>query len=243
VTARRGRATLALSGLAPARVPLALADRQRRLAVGDRVDVRVEGGWSQGRLADVVVGGGFVLDRISRGRPGEELVARATRARTLPDTVGPGMALLVSGLNPSLYSADQGIAFARPGNRFWPAALAAGLATLDRDPFDALTRHGLGMTDVVKRASPRADELDASEYRAGMARLERLAEWLAPAAICFVGLAGWRAAVDRRAVAGPQPDGLGGVAVYVMPSTSGVNGHSSLADLTDHLRAAAALAG
>ena len=69
-----------------------------------------------------------------------------------------------------------------------------------------------------------------------MARLERLAGWLAPAAICFVGLAGWRAAVDRRAVAGPQPDGLGGVPVYVMPSTSGVNGHSSLAELTEHLR-------
>ena len=101
MTTRRGRATLALSGQAAATVPLALAGHQRRLAVGDRVDVRVDGSWAEARLADVVVGAGFVLDRISRGRPGDELVARATRARTLPDTVGPGMALLVSGSTPA----------------------------------------------------------------------------------------------------------------------------------------------
>ncbi|MCB1016522.1 MAG: hypothetical protein KDB10_15640, partial [Acidimicrobiales bacterium] len=50
-------------------------------------------------------------------------------------------------------------------------------------------------------------------------------------------------AVDRRAVAGLQPEGLGAVPAYVMPSTSGLNAHSSLDDLTGHLRAAAALAG
>ena len=59
---------------------------------------------------------------------------QATRARSLPDTVGPGMRLLVCGLNPSVYSADAGIGFARPGNRFWPAAIAAGIVTVDRDP-------------------------------------------------------------------------------------------------------------
>ena len=67
-----------------------------------------------------------------------------------------------------------------------------------------MTAHGLGMTDVVKRATPRADELTSAEYRTGIARLERLVGWLAPRAICFVGLAGWRAAVARNAVAGWQ---------------------------------------
>jgi hypothetical protein len=58
----------------------------------------------------------------------------------------------------------------------------------------------------------------------------------------MVGLAGWRAAVDRKAVAGVQPEPFGGRPVYVMPSTSGLNAHSRLDDLADHLRAAAALA-
>jgi hypothetical protein len=54
-------------------------------------------------------------------------------------------------------------------------------------------------------------------------------------------LAGWRGAVDRRAQPGVQPTGLADVPVYVMPSTSGLNARTSLDDLTEHLRSAAAL--
>ncbi len=221
---------------------MVLAGHQRRLLVGDRVDIRVGPRWPHDRLADVVTGAGFVVDRLAAGSPRDELVVRATRARTLADTLAPGLRLVVVGLNPSLFSADAGIGFARPGNRFWPAALAAGIASRDRDPDHALRHHDLGMTDLVKRATPRADELTAAEYRTGLGRLARTAQWLRPAALCFVGLAGWRAAVDRKAVAGIQSATLGGVRVYVMPSTSGVNANTSRAQLTDHLAAAAELA-
>jgi len=60
--------------------------------------------------------------------------------------------------------------------------------------------------------------------------------------VCFAGLAGWRAAVDRKAVAGVQGRTLGGRAVYVMPNPSGLNAHDTVATLTDHLLAARALA-
>jgi len=99
------------------------------------------------------------------------------------------------------------------------------------------------MTDLVKRATPRADELTVAEYTAGLERLERLSAWLRPGVVAFVGLAGWRAAVDRRAVAGVQERTLGGRPVYLLPSTSGANASSNLAALTEHLRAVAALAG
>ena len=49
---------------------------------------------------------------------------------SLPDIIGPGMRLLICGLNPSVYSAETLVGFGRPGNRFWPAALAAGKAAL-----------------------------------------------------------------------------------------------------------------
>jgi TDG/mug DNA glycosylase family protein len=97
------------------------------------------------------------------------------------------------------------------------------------------------MTDLVKRATPRADELTRDEYRAGLARVERLVQWLQPGAVCFVGLAGWRDAVDRRALAGEQPEGIGGRPAYVMPSTSGLNARTPPRELADHLRAALAL--
>ena len=162
----------------------------------------------------------------------------AVRARTLPDQVAPGLRMLICGLNPSLYAADRGIGFARPGNRFWPAALAAGIASRPRDPRWLRTVDLVGMTDLVKRATSGADELTGDEYRHGVARLERLVAWLEPAVTCFVGLAGWRAAVDRRAHAGPLPHGFAGRPAYLMPNTSGLNAHARLDDLAAHLRAA-----
>jgi len=187
---------------------------------------------------------GFAVEHCEADGPvGEWIRVRAVRARSLADVVGPGMRLLICGLNPSRYAADAGISFARPGNRFWAAARAAGLVTRDRDPRDALRSHDVGMTDLVKRATARADELGVDEYRAGAARVERLVRWLRPGAVCFVGLAGYRAAVDRQARAGAQPGGFGGAAAYVMPSTSGLNARVSVEALTEHLRAAAALAG
>jgi double-stranded uracil-DNA glycosylase len=232
---------------------LALAELQRSLPIGGVLDLAVcpddgpdRTGVDRDRLRDLLVGAGF--EPLEPDRPGVaeapgRLVTGARRARTLPDTVGPDMRLLVCGLNPSLYAADAGVAFARPGNRFWPAALAAGLATVDRDPDHALGHHGIGMTDLVKRATVGAGELTTAEYRSGLARVERLVRWLRPGAVCFVGLAGWRAVMDRRAQPGPQSRRLGDAPVYVMPSTSGLNARSSLAELTGHLQAAATLAG
>lgn len=102
--------------------------------------------------------------------------------------------------------------------------------TAGRDPGAALRDHGIGMTDLVKRATPRAADLSTAEIREGTARVERLVRWLRPRAVCFVGLAG------------VQPGGFGGVPAYVMPSTSGLNARSRPADFTRHLRAATALA-
>jgi TDG/mug DNA glycosylase family protein len=114
--------------------------------------------------------------------------------------------------------------------------------SVDRDPDHALRHHGIGMTDLVKRATVAAAELNTAEYRTGLDRVERLVGWLQPGGVCFVGLAGWRAAVDRRARPGRQSQRLGGVTVYVMPSTSGLNASSSRRSLEEHLKAAASLA-
>ena len=246
--------------LVAADLPMALADLHRSLRVEAPVELTFFGGdvegweifpdddlpgrwfstWRRERLLDVIAGAGFTLDELE-DHQGSELrfTVRARRDRTLPDTVGPGMRLLVCGLNPSLHAADAGVGFVTPGNRFWPAALETGLVSRDRDPRHALLAHGIGMTDLVKRATPRADALTRDEYRAGAERLDRLCAWLEPAAVCVVGLAGWRAAIDRKAQPGWQERQLGGRPVYVMPSTSGLNAATPLAELTDHLRRAA----
>jgi TDG/mug DNA glycosylase family protein len=253
------------ASIARVRLPSALMELHQRLRVGAPVAMTMRHGSSEGLLADddfpgriftdwevepltdVLVGAGFsveecAVDSAVDSRRSAWIHVRATRARTLPDFVGPDLRLLLCGLNPSEYAADAGVGFARPGNRFWPAALAAGVMTRDRDPRHALAEHGVGMTDLVKRATPRADALAKAEYREGAARLERLVRWLRPQVVVFVGLSGYRAAIDASATAGEQSGGFGGVSAYVMPNPSGINAHVTVDDLAAHLRAAATLA-
>ena len=211
------------------RLPVALARVHWTSAPGDVVEWDLP---DAARVDDVVAGAGF--ERIS--------ATRARRLRTLPDTVGPRMRLLVCGLNPSLVAADAGFGFAGATNRFWPAAAESGLVTQVRDPLHALLVDGVGMTDLVKRATKGTVDLAPGEYRSGAERVERLVRWLRPPVVLFVGLEGWRAAVDRTAQPGLQPTPFGGVEAYVMPSTSGLNAHARLADLVEHLRAAMKLA-
>ncbi len=245
-----------------AALPAALADLHRSLEVGaplriqllsfrddgdgeaasppnDDFPGRFFASWSAPSLTRAIEGAGFKIDDVVVGpAPDETHKVRvdARRIRTLPDWVGPGMRVLFCGLNPSLHAADAGYGYAGPGNRFWPAVGEAGLTGHEREPWRALGRDAIGMTDLVKRATPRAADLTVDEYRAGAARLVEVVEWLAPRSVCFVGLTGYRSAVDRRAEAGWQDEGFGGVATYVMPSTSGLNTHVTLDDLVGHLR-------
>ena len=149
--------------------------------------------------------------------------------------------MLLVGLNPSVYSAERGVAFARPGNRFWPAALQAGIVSVDRDPAHALRHHGVGFTDLVKRATARAGELSTEDYQFGAKRLRELVEWLAPNVVVFLGITGYRFAVDRHASLGVQPGNFGGAATYVMPNPSGLNAHTNIDDLVTHFQSVARL--
>ena len=187
------------------------------------------------RAAALLEGAGF--EGIEIERKGYWLLCRARGARSLSDTVTDDLRVLFCGLNPSLHAADRGVAFARPGNRFWPALLEAGLVVQDRDPWDAL-RRGIGLTDLVKRATARADELEPAEYARGVERLEALVRLHRPAVTCFVGLAGFRRVIDRSAQPGWVEGGFAGRPAYLMPSTSGANANHSQAALTEHVRRA-----
>lgn len=238
-----GRVQLTLDG--PAVVaPEALRAAHVATAVGASVRLSVTLGADWGdepavRVGDVVLGAGFVVVAGGRVRTGR-WTGIVERQRTLPDTVGPGLRLLMVGLNPSVIAADAGFGFASPSNRYWRAAVAAGVVSATHDPPRARAVDGVGMTDLVKRATPKSAEITGTEYRAGAARIDRLAAWLQPGALCMVGLEGWRAAVDRKARPGWQSTSLGGRPTYVMPSTSGLNASVRVDDLVAHLRRATA---
>jgi TDG/mug DNA glycosylase family protein len=169
---------------------------------------------------------------------------QAARDLLVPDVVADGLRVLFCGINPGLMTAASGHHFARPGNRFWPVLHRSGFTPRQFDPSEQaeLLDHGIGVTNVVARATARADELDPEEYREGGRILTGKVTRLRPAWLAVVGVTAYRAAFgDRRAAIGPQPAAMGSTRVWVLPNPSGLNAHwtvDTMAEEYARLRAA-----
>jgi TDG/mug DNA glycosylase family protein len=151
---------------------------------------------------------------------------QAAYGAVVPDLVGPGVRVLLCGINPSLWSGAVGLHFATPGNRLWPVLHGAGWTPRQLHPSETaeLLASGLGGTNLVARATARADELTDDEIRAGLPAVAALAERWRPAWVAFLGLTAYRTATGHRgAVVGPQEDSVGGVPVWLLPNPSGLN--------------------
>jgi double-stranded uracil-DNA glycosylase len=177
-------------------------------------------------------------------RPGPADLA-AARNRTIPDVLpgaGQGwepLRVLFCGINPSLYSAATGWHFARPGNRFWPALHLSGFTPRRLDPAeqDLLAGYGLGITNLVARATAQAAELDAAELRAGGERLAALIADRRPRVLAVAGVTAYRTAFARpRAIIGPQPDLLAGARLWVLPNPSGLNASWTMPRIAEAFR-------
>jgi TDG/mug DNA glycosylase family protein len=179
------------------------------------------------------------------GRPSAAEVAAAV-GRTIADVAGPDLLVLFSGINPSLYSAATGHHFARPGNRFWPALHGAGFTGRLLHPSEQhlLPALGLGITNVVARATARADELAPEEFVSGGALLAERVGRLRPRFLAVLGVTAYRAAFGRpRARIGIQQETISGVPVWVLPNPSGLNAHYQLPALISEFAALREAAG
>lgn len=158
----------------------------------------------------------------------------AAQDATIPDLVAPDLHVLFCGINPGLYSGATGKHFARPGNRFWRTLEAAGFTDRVLTPWDgaAMLDAGLGITNLVRRTTATAAELDGDELRAGGEALEATARRYHPAYVAVLGVTAFRTAFDRRkAVVGPQDDRIGPSRTWVLPNPSGLNAHYQLPEL------------
>jgi TDG/mug DNA glycosylase family protein len=144
------------------------------------------------------------------------------------------MTLLVCGLNPSLYAADRGVNFARPGNRFWPALYAGGFTDRLLSPFDEreLLKNGYGITNVVSRTTASADQLTKDEIIAGGERLRAKVLRYRPTVLAVLGVGAYRTAFSKpKANIGRQEDPIGRTVLWVLPNPSGLNANYQAADL------------
>ncbi|MFN3254966.1 MAG: mismatch-specific DNA-glycosylase [Ilumatobacter sp.] len=159
---------------------------------------------------------------------------------TVPDLVGPGLKLLFVGINPGLWTAATQTHFAYPGNRFYPALLAAGIIEreIDRgrgmDPDDRahLIERGVGITNVAHRATARASELTADELREGGQVLRTFVRRHRPRVVAVAGITAFRTAFrEPRAVMGEHLDGFEGARLWLVPNPSGLNAHETVDSL------------
>lgn len=174
------------------------------------------------------------------------------RDSSVPDLIGPHIRMLFVGINPGLWSAATGTHFAHPGNRFYPALAlagiiphsveaAGGLSDADRR---LLVDRGIGITNLVNRATARASEVTTRELRDGARRVERLVQQSTPAVVAFAGVTAYRTAYSRpKAQAGPQRHTIHGASAWVVPNPSGINTHETTESLAQWFGRAAAAAG
>lgn len=174
-------------------------------------------------------------------KPTKDQLAAAQNKR-VRDLLAKDLIVLFAGINPGLYTAAIGRHFGRPGNRFWPALYGGGFTPRLFSPFesDSLLDLHLGITNVVSRATARADELTNDELRAGGKRLATKVKRWQPTVVAFVGIGPYRIVSGvKDAGVGLQKDLFGGSHAWVLPNPSGLNAHyqpAALAKLFGELR-------
>jgi len=162
------------------------------------------------------------------------------RDAEIPDLVAPGIRLLFVGINPGLWTAATATPFAHPGNRFYPALAAAEIIPslpafadgLDDAEKRKLTDAGIGISNLVNRATVRADELSSAELREGAVLLEQKVAVWKPQVAAIVGITAYRQAFERpKARSGLQAERIAGAELWVVPNPSGLNAHETVVTL------------
>jgi TDG/mug DNA glycosylase family protein len=165
---------------------------------------------------------------------------------TLPDHLRRGLNVVFVGINPGTYSVAKGHYFARTTSRFWPGFSAStisaemrnalGLEKLGPEYDAVMTKFGFGLTDVVKKPSGNAAELDLADFiEWGPVLLEKLRRYK-PLVACFHGLTAYRPFLklvlksEVKPILGAQPQTIGTTRVFVVPNPSPANAHFTVKD-------------
>lgn len=155
---------------------------------------------------------------------------------------GRPLRLLIVGVNPGLWTAAVNAPFAHPANRFWPSLFRAGLTDhlvdasrgLRVEDAELLLGRGIGLTNLVGRATARASELTREELHDGGRRLIERLPTLAPACVAVAGITAYRQAFDRPHARLGRQDSSEilewpvGVPLWVVPQPSGLNAHENI---------------
>ena len=171
--------------------------------------------------------------------PPSKAQLHASKNKGIRDVIAPDLRVLFVGINPGLYTAFTGHHFARPGNRFWPTLRGAAFSARLLHPSEQgeLLRNGCGITNLVNRATARAEEVAPAEFAAGRRRLAAKVRRYRPRVVAFLGVGAYCHAFGiKTAALGKQLDRFEGAEVWVLPNPSGLNANYQLPDLVKLFR-------
>lgn len=164
------------------------------------------------------------------------------KERVTPELLAKGLEALFVGANPGLVSAQKGHNFANPGNAFWRLMHESGLVPKRLLPEEEgqLLGYGIGLTNLVGRATRGVMDLVAEDYAVGRKELEAKIRRYAPQRVVFVGITVCRHFFDKKAsesiACGDYGARIHGARVFVVPNPSGRNAHFSYAEMLTAFR-------
>ena len=161
----------------------------------------------------------------------------------VPDRVRPPVRALLVGINPGTRSEAIGHHFAGYSNRFWKLLYDSGLVSeaIGSEDDDRLPEWGLGITNLIPRATAGIDALRPGEYAVGVRVLRRKVRRWRPAVLALVGVTLYRVVSGRRSGTpvsfGLAPYLFEGSRVFVLPNPSGRNANYSYRQMLAAFRA------
>jgi double-stranded uracil-DNA glycosylase len=143
-----------------------------------------------------------------------------------PNILAPGLDVLFCGLNPGSSALRSGHSFSPPSNRFWPVLHLAGFTPVRLRPEEErrLLDYGCGITAVVERPTPKADDVALEEFRLAAPAFARKIRDCRPRCVAFLGKRAIAAIRGKADVPwGRQPEAFEGAMAWVLPNPSGLN--------------------
>jgi TDG/mug DNA glycosylase family protein len=122
-----------------------------------------------------------------------------------------------------------------------PIDRGVGMTPADRT---YLLESGVGITNIVRRATAKASELSAQELREGGEQLREFVRVHRPAVVAVAGITAYRTAFGvPKATMGEQPGLFEGARLFAVPNPSGLNAHETVASIAVAYREPASAAG
>ncbi|XP_076245963.1 uncharacterized protein LOC143186274 [Calliopsis andreniformis] len=152
------------------------------------------------------------------------LTEEEVQKHTLPDYLEMNLDIVFVGINPGLMAAYRGRYYAGPGNHFYKLLYESGLTPrcLTYEEDYKLPQYGIGLTNIVTRATKSSADLKRTEIKEGSKIVEEKLKLYKPKIAVFNGKCIYEVFANKMGNFnfGLQPEVIGDTAFWVTPSSS-----------------------